>query len=343
MRVARPFLGAVATAGLGYLALVAWRGIGIPSLKPGTPAPTTDTAEALARVDAVRDLEAEECVDACRSFLLEPDGAPLGTFVYFHGFTHCPDQFRAVGSVLRDRGYRVLATRQPYHGLPDRMTRSLRDLEAEEIIEHVDRTIDLAAGFKEPLYVLGLSGGGVQAAWAAATRAEVDDVLVISPATSPGWSFVPMVRLFVRFRLMLPDTYIWWDPKTKTERVQSAYEYPGFPLPGIIPLLHMGIELGDRRVAAGHPIRRAVLLTNPNDRAVSRPAARWMMRRTFGGRDTELREVVVARRLHWRHDFIDPASRTSGEPSRVADVVLAAFGLSDDPSAGGLIGPGDPL
>jgi pimeloyl-ACP methyl ester carboxylesterase len=237
----------------------------------------------------------------------------------------------------------VLATRQPYHGLPDRLTRSLRDLEPEEIIEHVDRTIDLAAGFGEPLYVLGLSGGGVQAAWAAATREEVRDVLVISPATSPGWSFVPMVRLFVRFRRLLPDAYIWWDPRTKSERVQSAYEYPGFPLPGIIPLLYMGIELGDRRVTAGHPIRRAVLLTNPNDYAVSRSAARWMMRRTFGGHAAELREVVVAKQLHWGHDFIDPASRKSGRPSQVADVVLAAFGLAEDTTAGGLISPGHPL
>ena len=336
-------LGAVLTAGLGYLVLVAWRGVGIPALKPGPTAPTSSPAEARERFAQLRTLDANECSDPCCSVLLEPDGETLGTLLYFHGFTHCPAQFRAVGEVLRQRGYRVLVTRQPRHGLPDRLNRSLRDLEAEEIIEHVDRTVDIAAGFDEPLYALGFSGGGVQAAWAAATRPEVEDVLVISPATTPGWASVPIVRLFVRFRRFVPDAYIWWDPRTKAERVQSVHEYPGFPLPGIIPLLHMAIELGDQRVGGGHPLRRAVLMSNPNDRAVSRPAARWMMRRAFRGHANDLREAVVAVELRWPHDFIDPASRNAGDPSQVADVVLAAFGLTDDPSAGGLIAPGDPL
>jgi alpha/beta hydrolase fold len=343
VRVVRRLLGTAAAAGIGYLALVAWRGIGIPALRPGTPAPATDPAEAVARVDAARDLDAEECVEACRSFLLEPEDSSRGTFVFFHGFTNCPDQFREVGALLRDRGFRVLVTRQPYHGLGDRLTRSLRNLTPAEIIEYIDRTIDVAAGFEGPLRVLGMSGGGVQAAWAAATRSEVDDVLVIAPAAAPEGTPVPLVRLFVRFRSRLPDTYIWWDPVKKLNRVQSEYEYPGFPLPGIIPILYLAIELGDRRVVPTHHLDRAILLTNPHDHAVSRPAGRWMMRRAFKGHAREVREVRLARALRWGHDFIDPAARYPGDPAQVADVVLAAFGLTDDTSGGGLLAPGAPL
>lgn len=337
-------LGVAAAVGFMYLTMAAWRGVGIPALYPGRADPATTPSEAHERFAALSAIDADECVDPCRGILLEPNGPALATFVCFHGFTHCPDQFRPVGEVLRSCGFRVLVTRQPRHGLPDRLTKSLRDLEPIELIDSVDRTIDIAAGFGGPVYVLGLSGGGIQAAWAAATRVEVAHTLVISPATSPGWASVPVVRLFVRFRSLLPETYIWWDPRTKTERVQSVHEYPGFPLPGIIPLLHMAIELGDRRIEVNHRVRRAILLTNPNDHAVSRHAARWMMARAFGGHAADLRELRLAGDLRWGHDFIDVAAEHHGEPSQVAEIVLAAFGLVDDPTAGGLlVEPGDQL
>ena len=334
---------AAAALAVVYVVLVAWRGVGIARIVPTPSAPAIDAADARAQLESLCALDAAECLDVACTFLLEPDGPALGTLVYFHGFTHCPEQFRAVGSVLRDRGLRVIAARQPYHGLPDRMTDALAALQPAELVDHVARTIDAAAGFDAPLHVAGLSGGGVQAAWAAATRDEVDDVLVISPAAAPGWAPLWIVRLFVRFRSLLPPTYIWWDPKTKEQRVQSEYEYPGFPLRGIIPLMHLALVLGHRWVPVTHRLSRAVLLSNPNDRAVSRSAARWMMAQTFADHTDTLAEQLVRADLGWAHDYIDPASRNSGEPEQVAEVILAALGLTEDPTAGGLLEPGDPL
>ena len=343
MSLAWPVLGVAAATGLLYIGLVAWRGVGIPPLTPGRADPAADPAEALDRLAALIALDGPDYADACATVLLEPDGEARGTFVFFHGFTNCPRQFSAVGDVLRDRGYRVLVTRQPRHGLRDRLNRSLLELTAEELIDHIDRAIDIAAGFDGPLYVVGHSGGGIQAAWAAVTRAEVQHVLVVSPAAAPASTPVSIVRLVVRFRKALPHLYIWWDPRTKTERVQSQYEYPGFPLPGIVPILHMAMNLGDGRVGAESGTERAILLSNPSDFAVSRPAARWMMANAFGADAADLREVAITRSLRWGHDFIDQASQHPATPEQAAEVFLASFGLTDDRTAGGLIGAGDRL
>ena len=223
------------------------------------------------------------------------------------------------------------------------MTDALATLQPADLADHVARTIDAAAGFGAPLHVVGLSGGGVQAAWAAATRDEVDDVLVISPAAAPGWAPLWVVRSSSASAPLLPPTYIWWDPKTRDQRVQSEYEYPGFPLPGIIPLMHLGLVLGHRWVPVRHRLSRVVLLSNPGDRAISRSAARWMIARAFADHADTLVEKLVAADLGWAHDFVDPASKDSGEPEQVAEVILAALGLTEDPTAGGLLEPGDPL
>jgi pimeloyl-ACP methyl ester carboxylesterase len=330
-RTTRTLLGTLAGAVVAYLVLVALRGTGIRRVSPPPSRPARNREEALALFERLREIDRVECSSACASTLLEPEGGATATLVYYHGFTNCPEQSRPVSEVLRARGLRVISPRQPRHGFADRMTRALKDLTTAELVDHVNLTLDIAAGFGDPVYVIGLSGGGILAAWAAATRHEVRRVACLAPVATPRAVPTSVVRLFVRFHRWLPGWYIWWDPRTKADRVQSQLEYPGFPLPGLVPLLHLGLELGDARVRCGHRLQRAALVLNPNDNAIGRRGARRLMSRTFSECAHELRELELARGLGWQHDFIDQSVLRHGDPEQVADVFMASLGLLDRP------------
>lgn len=51
-----------------------------------------------------------------RSYVLEPDGAPIGAVVMLHGLTDSPYSLRHLARLYRDRGYVVVAPRLPGHG-----------------------------------------------------------------------------------------------------------------------------------------------------------------------------------------------------------------------------------
>ena len=51
-----------------------------------------------------------------RSYLLEPQGPPLGAVVLLHGLTDSPYSLRHVATLYRDRGFVVVAIRMPGHG-----------------------------------------------------------------------------------------------------------------------------------------------------------------------------------------------------------------------------------
>lgn len=336
-RATRAIAGGLLGAAFAYLALVAWRGAGIRRVRPGAGKPASSADEALALFARLRELDTSEYSPACASSLVEPRGPAKATLLFYHGFTNCPEQSRPITDVLASRGYRVLSARQPRHGAADRMTRALRHLTTAELIDHVNTTVDIAAGFGDPVYALGLSGGGILATWAAATRSEVVRVAALSPVATPRATPVAVARLFVRFHRWLPPLYIWWDPRTKADRVQSQFEYPGFPLPGLMPLLHLGLELGDGRTRCEHALERAALVINPNDHSIGPRGARRVHARAFGGHTDDLCELDLAKELGWQHDFIDQAVRRHGDPEQVADVILAALGMLEDPHAGGLV------
>ncbi len=328
---------ALAGAAVGYLALVAWRGVGIRRVPPEPGLPTRGRDEALDLFERLHALDLAECAPPCVSTLLEPEGEAKATLVFYHGFTNCPEQSRPVADVLVARGYRVLSPRQPGHGFADRLTRNLKGLTTDHLVDHVNLALDVATGFGDPVYALGLSGGGVLATWAGVTRSEVTRVAALSPVATPWRTPIALVRVFVRFHRWLPALYIWWDPRTKDNRIQSQFEYPGFPLPGLMPILQLGLEIGDGRVRCYHPLERAALVINPNDHSIGPRGARRMHVEAFRGCTDDLCELDLAKELGWQHDFIDQAVLRHGDPEQLADVFLAALGLLDDPLAGGLV------
>ncbi len=315
----------------------AWfrRLIPIPAPPESAPAPAGDRAAASAKLAGLRAADAE-IPEITRTRFVEPEGAALATIVVWHGFTNAPSQFGPAAEELGRLGFRVLVPRTPHHGLPDVLNRDLNNLTEAELVAHVDTCIDIAAGFGDPVWVIGLSAGGTLAGWAAANRAEVERLVLAAPLVAPKGFPLPLVRLMVRFPILVPRIYWWWDPRKKADLGHSPYAYPGFPIPGVMPFLHLSEAMMDHSVVAGHRLERVVLTSNPGDLAIRRDAARTFAGDVFGVRSGYYGEANIDPGLKWMHDFVDPYSPDAGTTEQVVAILTAALGVGE-PAAGGVL------
>ena len=313
------------------------RWLPIPAPPPSRPRPAADAAEARVRLEALCAADDARVGESTRTRLFEPDGEALATIIAWHGFTNAPSQFVAVASALAEQGYRVLVPRQPYTGFTDVLSRSLSELSVADLTAHVDACVDIAAGFGDPVWVAGLSAGGVLAAWAAATRKEVQRAVLLAPLVAPKGVPMPAVRLLVRFPRLVPRFYYWWDPRVKENLGHSPHAYPGFPVPGLMPYLYLSEAMFDGTVEAGE-LNRVVLVSNPGDFAIRRDAARGFATTVFAAHTDYYGEATVDSELGWWHDFVDPWSPHRGSTEQVVAILLATFGVGD-PAAGGVLVP----
>jgi pimeloyl-ACP methyl ester carboxylesterase len=297
--------------------------------------PAASSEEALAKFAELAALD-EDIPEATRTRLLEPDGAAAATIVIWHGFTNAPSQFGKVGEALRAAGYRVLLPRMPHHGQGDLLNRDLAGLTESELTGQVHACIDIAAGFGAQIWVVGLSAGATLAGWAAATRGEVSRLVLAAPLVAPTGFPLPLIRAMVRYPSIVPRFYYWWDPRKKARLGHSPYAYPGFPVPGLMPYLHLSEALFDHSVEAGHSLERVVLVTNPGDFAIRKDAARDFASGVFGVRAERFGEARVDGALKWMHDFVDPFSPDAGTTEQVVAILSAALGVGES-SAGGLL------
>lgn len=157
------------------------------------PDPTVSYPDAVARVETMAASDPDEVYAPCESILLDHGEPTARSIVLFHGLTNCPKQFRAFGEHLYEAGFNVFIPRAPRHGLADESGDAIGgvglvgDLSAEELRDFADGAVDAAAGLGDEVNVLGLSMGGVLAAWSAQFRPEVDRAVVVAPAMSiPG-------------------------------------------------------------------------------------------------------------------------------------------------------------
>lgn len=318
----------------------AWyrRRLSVAAPTASTVDPSADRTAALDRLTELTGLDAG-IPEATRTRLLEPHPDAPVTIVIWHGFTNAPSQFVAVAEQLRDAGYRVLLPRMPRHGLADLRNRELASLTEAELITQVDTCIDIAAGLGDEVWVVGLSAGGIMASWAAATRDEVSRAVLIAPLVAPKGFPMPAVRLCVKFPRIVPRYYMWWDPRKKDDiENNSPYAYPGFPLPGVVPFLHLSESLFDDSVAVGHRLERVVLVANPSDLAVRQDAATAFTTRVFGEEADYCGLATIDPELHWTHDFVDPWSPAGGTTDQVVGLLRAGLGIGE-PTAGGVLVP----
>jgi alpha-beta hydrolase superfamily lysophospholipase len=98
-----------------------------------------------------------------RSYVLEPDLAPVGAAVFLHGLTDAPYSLRHLAAVYRDRGFVAVGIRLPGHGT---VPAALAEVEWEDWMAATRLAVREAvrrAGAGKRLHVIGFSNGGALA------------------------------------------------------------------------------------------------------------------------------------------------------------------------------------
>ena len=122
-----------------------------------------------------------------RSFILEPDGAPVGAMVFLHGLTDSPYSGRGVARLYREHGYVCIAIRLPGHGtVPSGLTTAQWE-DWSEATRLAVREARRRIGPDRPLHLVGYSNGGALAVKYALdaigdkTLSRPDRIVLISP------------------------------------------------------------------------------------------------------------------------------------------------------------------
>jgi alpha-beta hydrolase superfamily lysophospholipase len=122
-----------------------------------------------------------------RSYILEPDGAPVGAVILLHGLTDSPYSLRHIAQRYRARGWTAVAIRLPAHGT---VPAALADVNWEDWSEATRLAVREArrrVGPSRPLHLIGFSNGGALAmkyaldALGDKTLTRVDRIVLISP------------------------------------------------------------------------------------------------------------------------------------------------------------------
>jgi hypothetical protein len=158
------------------------------------------------------------------------------------------------------------------------------------------------------------------AAWAAAERADVVRAVVIAPLQGLARARGPLTLPAMNLMLALPNQFIWWDDKVKTDLPGPKHVYPRFSTRSVAQALLLGASVETEARRAPPAVRSIVVITVGSDVAVDNGAVARLVRewRAHGARLTTY-EFPAA--LHLNHDIIDP-EQIGGNPALVYPVLL---------------------
>ena len=320
----------IVAAALGALLIILLALALIPE-SPGDvashPDPAGDYATAVQRVAAINAQEQQGILPACRTQLLTHGSQSAVSVVLFHGWSNCPRQFLELGQQLYDQGANVLILREPHHGFTDASGRqmggidNLGGISAEGLRRYAETAVDIADGLGRERRVLGLSMGGVLAAWVAQNRPDVERVVAVAPALQlaaiPGFANPLFANAFGR----IPDISIAGsDPDT----VDHAYS--GTSTRSLASMLLLGRSVREQAAATAPAVRAITVDTNAADdvvvnSAADQLAADWAAH----GADVQTFEFPAADALP--HDVID-VQKAAANPGLVYPVLLKQLGFA---------------
>lgn len=249
---------------LAVASLVVW-----PASTPrldARPSPTASHDEAIERFQEVTAGEAELNVfEPCESRLLTHGERTDVAVVLFHGLTNCPRQFVEFGTLLFDAGANVVILRAPEHGIANDDgtaiggVENVNSLTAEALRDYADDSVDIASGLGEEVRVLGLSMGGVIAAWTAQERDDADRVVAVAPAmTIPGMP-ASLTQVFRNVFEKLPDVSL---PSSGTP---LDHAYAGETTKGLGATFTMAADVADEAYGASPASPDVIVVLNPDD------------------------------------------------------------------------------
>lgn len=296
-------IGAYAWTSQAPLDTAALQAQGVPT------AADTSYAAAIAAFDAIAAREATLGLhQACHSTLLTHGAKTARAVIYFHGFSSCPAQGDALAARLFAMGYNVYLPRMNGHGEAIPSSASMAELDSAHLVELANQSVDIAHGLGDEVVVTGLSAGGTLAAWTAQYRADVDQVIAISPFFGPFVVPPWATQAATNLALTLPDVEFAFNP------LQNVEAGPDI-IPAAMPTTRALAEVmlvGQSVIAAAKETPPAAgrvgFLLNEADIAVNNHLtgqliAQW---RSHGA---EVNVVMLPFSSHLPHDIINPRER----------------------------------
>jgi len=333
-----PRIAGWAAAGIIGLVALALAASFLPIGDPDTsshPDPARSYDEAVSRIRTVQAAEAKLPLQPITHSVALLHGSQVETaVVIYHGYTHSPYQWRVVSKALYDQGYNVWIPLMPFHGYADRMTDAPSGLTAEVTRDFADRAVDVGAGLGRHVEVVGLSNGGVLAAWAAAERKDVSRSIAIAPvfapATVPDWATMPLVRLI---RWLPFDVYNWWDQKTKEDNPGPAY--PRFSFKGVAALIDVGQRVIRHEETTPQPAAGSVeLVANWGDSQVNVAYNIGIIKAIGPPERVSIFEIPAS--AGFGHDLVEPDGQNKAVIRDVYPVLARALGVAlPDPTLPG--------
>lgn len=274
--------------------------------------------EAVNRVRVMQEQDNQDLTrDVCITKLYDHGYQTEHVIVLIHGFTNCPEQFSELGRQHFEAGNNVFIPRLPYHGLSDRLTGALVNLTAEDLATFGDNVIDIAHGLGKKITVMGVSGSGTLVAWLAQNRSDIDYAFAIAPLF--GLAFIPpaFTKLFERVVLLLPNFYMWWDPRTRANNPYSIYyAYPGYPTRALVEFLRLGMITRAQAEKSRPKAGKITMIINDAEPAVSNAEIVKFIDLWQRHGNVRVSEVHFEKAMKLPHDIITPG--TPGVP--IADI-----------------------
>ncbi|MEZ4713048.1 MAG: alpha/beta fold hydrolase [Caldilineaceae bacterium] len=278
--------------------------------------PTTSFATAMDRAQLMRvrddakwrKIEKHEALNPiCCTGLLTHGKRTESSIVFFHGLTNCPYQFHKMAQMFHKLGYNVLIPRLPHHGHANHLTERLAHITAEKLFDLSGDAVDVACGLGERVTVVGFSLGGVLASWVAQTRADVERVIIISPALATKAIPIWLNDAASRTLPVLPNRFMWWDPETRNRPPSQSHAYPRFSTRAVGHLLRAG-QIVYQVANTTRPKAQSIIMSlNPCDEAVdNRGAIRLVESWQQHGANVYMHQFDPSWNL--AHDIIDPTS-----------------------------------
>jgi len=298
---------------LSSIVWVALRPISIHQLE-SHPKPAASYEEAVERINAMQAADNQDLAhDVCVTKLYTHGTQTEHVVVLLHGFTACPEQFNELGKQYFEAGHNVFIPRIPHHGLSDRLTEALVNLTAEGLAAFGDQVIDIAHGLGKKITVMGISGSGTLVAWLAQNRADLDYAFPISPLL--GLAFIPpaFTKIFERVALLLPNFFLWWDPRTKADNPYSIYyAYPRYPTRALVEIIRLGMITRTQAEESAPATGNIVIVINDAEPAVNNAEILKLLKLWQRHGKGKLSEVHFEKEMKLPHDLITPG--TPGVP-----------------------------
>jgi len=302
-------IGAGAALALTGLALKASTLLSTDTLSANSIDPATDYETAIARFAQVQaQEEADETLNpVCRSKLLTHGSKTERVIILMHGMTNCPQQFVELAPKLYEQGYNVLIPRMPHNGLADPDTDDLRYLKAAELRDCTNTMVDIARGLGNHVTYLGLSVGGLMAAWVAQHRADVNKAVIIAPSftISPRLG-VGLSKVTMRLLLIMPNIM---TQRLKPFKDGPDHNYLGFASRGLGEMMRFGFSVYNASMKTSAATQSVLVITNAADAAVNNKITLKVTQRWQTNGLEQLDKYEFDAKYKLIHDLIDPGQK----------------------------------